>query len=95
MKPLERAEYARWAVKERYFGIFDQTRTICTCISLYDAANIIDNMVENHKGRTIEYFTEKIDENYDEIYDEEVIQDWDKERDLKPYKKGISCLIND
>lgn len=94
MQKCTRLQFAKWAVKERYFGVFESITTVCTCASLDDAANIIDCLVKSNEGRTKEFYAQKIDDENWDIMDEEIIMNpiTGETKDLRPYKAGISCL---
>lgn len=87
-------ENARWIVRETYFGVIDETRTICSCHSLDDARMIINAMVKAKRGRTYSYKAEKIADDYREECD--AIQETDiftgEVYDYSNFLKGVSCL---
>lgn len=88
----QRLHLARWAVEETYYGKFDNKRIVCTTDSLLDAAEVIDQYVLNHQGRCVSYKAIKWDKNFEEVFDNEVVQMWFDKKDLKPYKEGIDCM---
>lgn len=93
-KQIYYGENARWIIKERYFGKFNDTRTICTCHTLSDAKMIINAMVLMHKGRCFEYKAEKVADDYEEVCDAIFETDLFTGETINNeiYLNGISCL---